>query len=91
MQSEPGVKIVDARTQGEIDGQDLRGIKRAGLIKSSVPVSWEDTLDKPLLTFKPGRRHRKALSRQEGILPSDQVITYWDAHARLARPVSSSP
>jgi thiosulfate/3-mercaptopyruvate sulfurtransferase len=34
----PGVKIVDARTQAEIDGKDLRGIKRGGFVASSVPV-----------------------------------------------------
>src|SRR6185436_2057261 len=47
-----GVKLVDARTQGEIDGRDLRGIKRAGYIESSVPVYWEDTLDPTAKTFK---------------------------------------
>ena len=39
------MKLVDARTQGEIEGKDLRGIKRGGFIESSVPVYWEDTLD----------------------------------------------
>jgi len=73
--NKPGVKIVDARTQGEIDGKDLRGIKRAGFIESSVAVYWEDTLDKPLLTFKPAADIEK-LYRDKGILPSDQVITY---------------
>lgn len=71
----PGVKIVDARTQGEIDGKDLRGIKRAGFIESSIPVYWEDTLDKPLLTFKPAAQIAK-LYRDRGIQPSDDVITY---------------
>jgi thiosulfate/3-mercaptopyruvate sulfurtransferase len=36
--NKPGVKLVDARTQGEIDGKDLRNIKRGGYIESSVPV-----------------------------------------------------
>src|SRR5262245_2695314 len=40
-----GVKIVDARTQAEIDGKDLRNIKRGGFIASSIPVYWEDLLD----------------------------------------------
>ena len=39
------VKLIDARTQNEIDGKDLRGIKRGGFIESSIPVYWEDTLD----------------------------------------------
>ena len=62
--NKPGVKLVDARTQGEIDGKDLRGIKRGGFIESSVPVYWEDTLDKPLLTFKPAAEITEAVARQ---------------------------
>jgi 3-mercaptopyruvate sulfurtransferase SseA len=34
----PGVKLVDARTQAEIEGRDLRGIRRGGHIESSVAV-----------------------------------------------------
>ena len=62
--NKPGVKLIDARTQGEIDGKDLRNIKRGGFIESSVPVYWEDTLDPSTKTFKPRRRDREALSRQ---------------------------
>src|SRR5690348_2465677 len=32
----PGVKIVDARTTAEIEGKDLRGIRRGGFISSSI-------------------------------------------------------
>ena len=78
-----GVKLVDARTQAEIDGKDLRGIKRAGFIESSVPVYWEDTLDKPLLTFKPAAEIAK-LYRDKGILPSDEVITYCQVGMRAS-------
>ena len=46
------VKLIDARTQNEIDGKDLRGIKRGGFIESSIPVYWEDTLVPGALTFK---------------------------------------
>jgi thiosulfate/3-mercaptopyruvate sulfurtransferase len=73
--SKPGVRIVDARTQAEIDGKDLRGIRRGGFIESSVPVYWEDTLDTPLLTFKPAAEIAR-LYRERGILPGDEVITY---------------
>jgi thiosulfate/3-mercaptopyruvate sulfurtransferase len=79
----PGVKLVDARTQGEIDGKDLRGIRRAGFIESSVPVYWEDTLDKPMLTFKPAAEIAK-LYRDRGILPSDEVIAYCQVGMRAA-------
>jgi len=47
----PGVAIVDARTQAEIDGKDLRNIKRGGFVPSSVPVYWEDLLDPQKKTF----------------------------------------
>src|SRR5205823_12524862 len=40
----PSTRIVDARTQAEIDGKDLRNIRRGGFIPSSVPVYWEDLL-----------------------------------------------
>jgi thiosulfate/3-mercaptopyruvate sulfurtransferase len=36
----PGVKIVDARTVAEIEGRELRGIKRGGFVPSSIPVYW---------------------------------------------------
>jgi thiosulfate/3-mercaptopyruvate sulfurtransferase len=70
-----GVKLVDARTQGEIDGKDLRGIKRAGYIESSVPVYWEDTLDPTTKTFKSAAEIQQ-LFRSKGIQSSDDVITY---------------
>ncbi|MGE0041603.1 MAG: sulfurtransferase [Vicinamibacterales bacterium] len=71
----PGVKIVDARTQAEIDGKDLRGIRRAGYIESSVPVYWEDFLDPERKTFK-GAAAIAAIYRDRGVGPSDDVITY---------------
>jgi thiosulfate/3-mercaptopyruvate sulfurtransferase len=73
--NKPGVKIVDARTQGEIEGKDLRGIKRGGFIESSIPVYWEDTLDPATKAFRSAAEITK-LFRDRGILPSDEVITY---------------
>ncbi len=70
-----GTRIVDARTQAEIEGKDLRGIKRGGFIESSIPVYWEDTIDPTLRTFK-SAAEIQALYRARGIQPSDQVITY---------------
>lgn len=78
-----GVKIVDARTQGEIDGKDLRGIKRGGFIESSVPVYWEDTLDPTLKTFKSAAEIERVY-RSRGILPSDDVVTYCQVGMRAA-------
>jgi thiosulfate/3-mercaptopyruvate sulfurtransferase len=79
----PGITIVDARTAGEIDGTDLRGIKRAGFIESSVPVYWEDLLDPQTKTFKPADEIRK-LFEQHGVLPSQQVIAYCQVGMRAS-------
>ena len=71
----PRMKLVDARTQGEIDGKDLRNIKRGGFIESSIPVYWEDTLDATTKAFKPAAEIAK-LYRDKGITANDEVTTY---------------
>ena len=73
--NKPGIKILDARTQGEIDGKDLRNIKRGGFIESSIPLYWEDTLDPVTRTFKSAAELEK-LFRDRGITPADEVMTY---------------
>ena len=78
-----GMKLVDARTQAEIDGKDLRGIKRGGFIESSVPVYWEDMLDPTTKTFKSAAEIQQ-LYRSKGIQPSDDVITYCQIGMRAA-------
>src|SRR5207237_7415523 len=67
--NQPAVRIVDARTTAEIEGKDLRGIRRGGFIESSVPVYWEDLLDPQTRTFKPAEEIRK-IFEERGILPS---------------------
>lgn len=79
----PGVTIVDARTQAEIDGKDFRSIKRAGFIESSVPVYWEDTLDPVTHAFKPAAALER-LFRAQGVGPSDEVIAYCQIGMRAA-------
>ncbi len=70
-----GTKIIDARTQGEIDGKDLRGIRRGGYIESSIPVYWEDLLDARSRAVKsPGEVAQ--LWRGKGVGTSDEVIVY---------------
>ena len=81
--NKPGTKLVDARTQAEIAGKDLRNIKRGGYIESSVPVYWEDTLDPTTKTFKSADEIRK-LYRDRGIQPSDEVITYCQVGMRAS-------
>jgi thiosulfate/3-mercaptopyruvate sulfurtransferase len=78
-----GTKLVDARTQNEIGGKDLRGIKRGGFIESSVPVYWEDTLDPTAKTFKSAAEIQK-LYRDRGVDATDEVITYCQVGMRAS-------
>lgn len=79
----PKVKLVDARTQGEIDGKDLRNIKRGGFIESSIPVYWEDTLDATTRAFKPAADIAK-LYRDAGITANDEVTVYCQVGMRAS-------
>lgn len=78
-----GVRLLDARTQGEIDGTDRRNIKRGGFIESSVPVYWEDTLDPTTKAFKPASEIAR-LYRDKGISASDEVVAYCQIGMRAA-------
>lgn len=84
--NKPDVKLVDARTQGEIDGKELRNIKRGGYIESSVPVYWEDTLDPATKAFRPAADIAK-LYRDKGIVPSDDVTVYCQVGMRAAHDI----
>jgi thiosulfate/3-mercaptopyruvate sulfurtransferase len=81
--NKPGVTIVDARTQAEIEGKDLRNIKRGGFVPSSVPVYWEDLLDAQKKTFKPADELKK-IYEDRGIVPSKQVIAYCQVGMRAS-------
>jgi thiosulfate/3-mercaptopyruvate sulfurtransferase len=81
--SKTGVKIVDARTTAEIEGRDLRGIRRGGFIESSIPVYWEDLLDPQTKTFKSADEIR-AIYDGRGIRPTDQVIAYCQVGMRAS-------
>jgi thiosulfate/3-mercaptopyruvate sulfurtransferase len=81
--NDPGVKLIDARTQGEIDGKDLRGIKRGGYIESSIPVYWEDMLDPTLKTFK-SPAEIAALWRSKGVTAADTVLVYCQVGMRAS-------
>ena len=73
--NKPGVKIVDARTAAEINGQNIGNVRRGGFVPSSIPVYWEDLLDPTAKTFK-SADELKAIYEAHGILPSHQVIAY---------------
>src|SRR6476646_6441907 len=78
-----GVKIVDARTAKEIDGEDLRNIRRGGFVPSSIPVYWEDLLDPQQRTFKPADE-LKRIYESRGIVPNDEVIAYCQVGMRAS-------
>jgi len=80
--NKPGVKIVDARTTAEIEGKDLRNIKRGGFVPSSVPVYWEDLLDAQR-TFKSADELKK-IYEDRGIVPSQEVIAYCQVGMRAS-------
>ena len=77
------VKLIDARTQNEIDGKDLRGIRRGGYIESSIPVYWEDTLDPQQLTFK-SPAEIAAVWRGKGVTSADNVLVYCQVGMRAS-------
>jgi thiosulfate/3-mercaptopyruvate sulfurtransferase len=79
----PGVKIIDARTTAEIEGRELRNIKRGGFVPSSVPVYWEDLLDPQTKTFRPADELKK-IYEDRGVLPSQEVIAYCQVGMRAA-------
>ena len=73
--NKPGVKILDARTVGEIGGATQPNIKRGGFVPSSVPVYWEDLLDARQGTFKPADQ-LQSIFKAAGVTPNDIVIAY---------------
>ena len=79
----PGIKIVDARTEKEIKGEDLRNIRRGGFVPSSIPVYWEDLLDPQRRTFKPADELKK-IYESRGIVPNDEVIAYCQVGMRAS-------
>lgn len=82
----PSVKIVDARTPAEIEGKDLRGIKRGGAIPSSIPIYWEDALDPELKTFKSADELRK-LYADRGVPSEAEVIVYCQVGMRASHDI----
>jgi thiosulfate/3-mercaptopyruvate sulfurtransferase len=77
------VKIVDARTVAEIEGTDLRNIRRGGFVPSSVPVYWEDLLDAQTKAFKPAEELKK-IYEDRGVLPNQEVIAYCQVGMRAS-------
>ena len=78
-----GVRLIDARTQAEIDGKDLRNIKRGGFLESSIPVYWEDLLDAQSRAVKPPAEVAR-IWRDKGIAKTDHVIVYCQVGMRAS-------
>ncbi len=78
-----GTKLIDARTQAEIDGKDLRGIKRGGFIESSIPLYWEDVLDPATRALKSPAEIEK-IWRDKGVSKNDEVIVYCQVGMRAS-------
>jgi thiosulfate/3-mercaptopyruvate sulfurtransferase len=78
----PNVRIVDARTTAEIEGRDLRNIRRGGFVPSSIPVYWEDLLTTDR-AFKTADELTKIFT-ERGILPSQEVIAYCQVGMRAS-------
>ena len=79
----PGVKIIDARTAAEIEGRELRNIKRGGFVPSSIPIYWEDLLDPQKKTFRPAEELKK-IYEDRGIVPTQEVIAYCQVGMRAS-------
>jgi len=79
----PNVKIVDARTTAEIEGTDLRNVRRGGFVPSSVPVYWEDLLDPQRKTFRTADELRQ-IYESRGITPKHDVIAYCQVGMRAS-------
>jgi thiosulfate/3-mercaptopyruvate sulfurtransferase len=77
------INIVDARTAAEIEGTDLRNIKRGGFVPSSIPVYWEDLLEPAQRTFKPAEELKK-IYESKGIVRSHEVIAYCQVGMRAS-------
>lgn len=81
-----GSRILDARTQGEIEGRDLRNIKRGGNIPSSTPLYWEDLMDPKTKALRPPDE-LQALMASKGLKSSDEMIVYCQVGMRASYDV----
>lgn len=79
--SDPSVVILDARSQAEFIGEDLRA-RRGGHIPGAVNLNWVTTMDRGRkLRLKPDQVLRDMLS-ELGVTPDKEVIVYCQTHHR---------
>jgi thiosulfate/3-mercaptopyruvate sulfurtransferase len=77
---DPSVKPLDARTQGEYQGSDVRSA-RGGHIPRAVHLNWVDTVSGPTKTFK-SANELKTLFEEAGITKDKTVVPYCQTHVR---------
>jgi thiosulfate/3-mercaptopyruvate sulfurtransferase len=78
---DPGVVLLDTRTDGEYAGTTVRG-KRGGRIPGAVHLEWTRNLG-PDGAFKPAGELR-AMYEHAGVTPDKEVITYCQGGYRAA-------
>ena len=79
----PGSVTLDARTQDEIDGRDLRGIRRGGFVPQSTPLYWEDLLDPVAKTFKPADALQQLFDAR-GLTRETDIVAYCQVGMRAS-------
>ena len=67
--------IWDVRSDGEWDGSEMRGNKRAGHIPGAVHLEWFNVMDRATHQFRPADEIRQTLA-EAGIPPDKAVYTY---------------
>ncbi len=67
--------IWDVRSDGEWDGSNSRGNKRAGHVPGAVHLEWFNLVDSQTNEFKPAAEIRRILT-EHGITPDKNVYTY---------------
>ena len=67
--------IWDVRSDGEWDGSEMRGNKRAGHIPGAVHLEWFNVMDRQTHRFRPANEIRQLLA-EHGITPDKNVYTY---------------
>ena len=67
--------IWDVRSDGEWDGSEMRGNRRAGHIPGAVHLEWFNVMDRATHQFRPADEIRQTLA-EAGIPPDQAVYTY---------------
>ena len=79
----PGVRLMDARTEAEFAGTDLRNNPRGGVIPTATHLFWEDTLEGDYMRFRPANELAELFESRE-LSTTDSIITYCQGGGRGA-------